>query len=149
MVICIDYLDSIRRNGQEAKIRSYKEIINLTMFILSTFFFLFLYTFLDLNVFALDFRIQHICLLLFSLLCARSLQSPLSAFPLLSTMTKSCASLALLQIISLSIAVFLCSHYHHPPGTAVRESTSTGFHVRESLIPTWMCQYDMFKETEV
>lgn len=76
---------------------------------------------------------------------------------------KPCASLVLLQIVSLSTAVFLSSHYHHPLGTAGMESASTGFHVRETLLLTWMCQCgscphswmewmcqcDMFKETSV
>lgn len=46
----------------------------------------FLYTFPDPNAFALDFKIQHICLLLFF---AKSLQSPFSASLLLSATTEA------------------------------------------------------------
>lgn len=46
---------------------------------------------------------------------------------------KPCASLSLLQIISLAKIAFLNSHYHRTPGTAGTESASTGFNVRETV----------------
>lgn len=142
MISCIDHINTVRRNGVGGKnyvlllfstvSRKFKPAdVDLLVFSLSLFSFTLFLTQMHL---LWTSRFSTSAIFFFFLLVASRALSLL--FLCYQPQQKPYASVALLQIISLSTTAFLNSHCHHCPGTADIESTSAGFNARKTVLLT-------------